>query len=135
MDHDQGIESVRHGGHVAVELDELEVRSQPRDGGGWPPPRSPITEQAKKVIHVAKPHASKESKRQNPYARPFGRLSKEELEQQITDTEVAIAEHQMKFGDAGTMKDQRHARRLQDDYQSLSKKLEALEAEYFEREK
>ena len=59
----------------------------------------------------------------------------EELEQEITDTEVAIADHQLKFGDADAMKDQSRARKLQDDYQSLSKKLEALEAEYFEREK
>ncbi|MBC8108494.1 MAG: hypothetical protein H7Z14_18055 [Anaerolineae bacterium] len=58
-----------------------------------------------------------------------------ELEREISDTEVAIAGHQQKFGDTGAMKDQNRARKLQDDYQSLSKKLEALEAEYFEREK
>jgi hypothetical protein len=85
---------------------------------------------------VAKSPASKSSgKKDNPYARPFGRLSSQELEREITDTEVAIADHQQQFGDADSMRDQSRAKRLQAEYQSLSKKLEQLEAEYFEREK
>jgi ATP-binding cassette subfamily F protein 3 len=98
---------------------------------------APKKSEPKKVepVRTAKPQATHQTKKQNPYARPFGRLSEKELEKEIADTEIAISEHQSKFGDAGAMKDQKHARKLQDDYQSLSKKLEALEAEYFEREK
>ncbi|HSU65226.1 MAG TPA: ABC-F family ATP-binding cassette domain-containing protein [Tepidisphaeraceae bacterium] len=73
-------------------------------------------------------------KKDNPYARPFGRLSLEELEQQITDTEIAIQECQGSFGDAGSFKDPSRGQRLQSEYESLSRKLEALEAEYFARE-
>ena len=74
-------------------------------------------------------------KKDNPYARPFGRLTLEELEREITDTEVAIAECQGGFGDAESFKDPSRAQRLQAEYKKLSQKLEALEAEYFAREK
>jgi ATP-binding cassette, subfamily F, member 3 len=81
--------------------------------------------------------ASREStsgKKDNPYARPFGRLSLEELERQITDTEVALAECQESFGDAEVFKDAAGGQRLQQEYKALSDKLQALEAEYFARE-
>ena len=73
-------------------------------------------------------------KKDNPYARPYGRLTLEELEQQITDTEVALAECQEGFGDAESFKDPGRSQRLQAEYKALSEKLEALEAEYFARE-
>ena len=73
-------------------------------------------------------------KKDNPYARPFGRLTVEELERQITDTEVALAECQEGFGDSDSFKDPSRAGRLQAEYKTLSEKLEALEAEYFARE-
>ena len=73
-------------------------------------------------------------KKDNPYLRPFGRLTLEELEAQITDTEISIAECQENFGDAGSFKDPNRGRKLQEEYESLSKKLEQLEAEYFARE-
>jgi ATP-binding cassette subfamily F protein 3 len=73
-------------------------------------------------------------KKDNPYARPYGRLTLEELEQQITDTEVALAECQEGFGDAESFKNPSRAQQLQEEYKALSAKLEALEAEYFARE-
>ena len=73
-------------------------------------------------------------KKDNPYARPFGRLTLPELEREITDTEVAIAECQEGFGATESFKDPSRAQQLQADYKTLSKKLEALEAEYFARE-
>jgi ATP-binding cassette subfamily F protein 3 len=73
-------------------------------------------------------------RKDNPYARPFGRLTLEELERQITDTEIAIGECQAGFGDAAGFKDPSRGRKLKDDYKQLSTKLEALEAEYFARE-
>jgi len=70
----------------------------------------------------------------NPYLRPFGRLSMKELEQQITETEVAVAECQQAFGEAGAFKDSSRGQKLQAEYEQLAKRLEQLEAEYFARE-
>src|SRR4051794_38408106 len=68
MDHDQGIESVRDGRRVGAELDELEVFGQPLDGGGWSPPRSPITKQAKTVydadLGLTRPRQAQDHSRQ-----------------------------------------------------------------------
>ncbi len=83
---------------------------------------------------AAKPSKGASSKKDNPYMRPFGRLTLAELEQQITDTEVEIAECQAGFGDTASFKDAGRGRHLQAEYEQLSKKLEALEAEYFARE-
>ena len=77
---------------------------------------------------------SKVQNRKNPYLRPFGRLTVEELEQQIAQTESALAECQRLFGDAGTFKDPARGQELQGEYEQLSKKLEQLESEYFARE-
>ena len=73
-------------------------------------------------------------KKDNPYLRPFGRLALDELEREITDTEIAIAECQEGFGDTDAFKDPSRGGRLQKEYEALSKKLEELEAEYFARE-
>ena len=73
-------------------------------------------------------------KKDNPYLRPFGRLTLAELEQQITDTEIGIAECQENFGDTESFKDPARGKKLHEEYESLVKKLEALEAEYFARE-
>ncbi|MDB5300267.1 MAG: hypothetical protein JWO87_1930, partial [Phycisphaerales bacterium] len=77
---------------------------------------------------------SARKKKDNPFMRPFGRLTLPELEQQITDTEIAIAECQESFGDSESFKDPSRGQKLQTEYKSLSEKLEALEAEYFARE-
>jgi ATP-binding cassette subfamily F protein 3 len=77
---------------------------------------------------------SNAKRRDNPYSRPFGRLTLKELEQQISDTEVALAECQSNFGDAGSFRDPNKSQRLQAELKTLSAKLEALEAEYFARE-
>ena len=84
----------------------------------------------------AKPQAAvkKESRKDNPYLRPFGRLSLEDLEKQITDTEVALAECQEMFSDGETLKDAAKAAKVRAEYDALSKKLEQLEEEYFARE-
>jgi ATP-binding cassette subfamily F protein 3 len=73
-------------------------------------------------------------KKDNPYSRPFGRLSLEDLERQITETEIAIAECQEGFGDSDAFKDPSRGQKLHAEYEELSKTLEALEAEYFARE-
>jgi ATP-binding cassette subfamily F protein 3 len=78
------------------------------------------------------PHKPKA--KDNPYTRPFGRLSTQDLEQQITETEIAIAECQQSFGDAEAFKDPRRGQQLHSEYSALTKKLEELEAEYYARE-
>ena len=80
------------------------------------------------------PRRAPAKKKDNPYARPFGRLTLEELERQITDTEVALAECQETFADPETFKAPDGHQRAQAEYDELSRKLEALEAEYFARE-
>ncbi|HEY7119363.1 MAG TPA: ABC-F family ATP-binding cassette domain-containing protein [Tepidisphaeraceae bacterium] len=96
--------------------------------------RAKAAETAK--AQAAKPQATKApaGKKDNPYLRPFGRLSVEELEQQITDTEIALAECQEQFADPESFKDSGNAQKLQAELESLSKKLEQLEAEYYARE-
>jgi ATP-binding cassette subfamily F protein 3 len=97
--------------------------------------RKAAASQAKpKEVSAAPRPKDPAKKKDNPYARPYGRLSLEELEQQITDTEVALAECQEGFGDAGSFKDPGRSQQLQAEYKALSEKLEALEAEYFARE-
>jgi ATP-binding cassette subfamily F protein 3 len=70
----------------------------------------------------------------NPYLRPFGRLTMEQLEQQIMETEVAIAECQESFGTPDTFKNPSRGAKLKAEYEELSRKLEQLEEEYFARE-
>jgi ATP-binding cassette subfamily F protein 3 len=71
----------------------------------------------------------------NPYLRPFGRLSMKELEQEITDTEIAVAESQQAFGAIDSFKEPARQKKMQAEYDALAKKLKDLEAEYFTREK
>jgi ATP-binding cassette, subfamily F, member 3 len=88
-----------------------------------PPPPNKV-----KPEPAAKPSAKNQN---NPYARPFGRLSMPELEKQISDSEIALAECQSRFAEVG--KDKGAAKSLQKEHDSLAAKLEALEAEYFAR--
>jgi ATP-binding cassette subfamily F protein 3 len=81
----------------------------------------------------AKPAAKRESNRNDPYARPFGRMSLADLERTISDTEIAVADCQEKMSDTKSVRDAGRAKRLKQEYDDLSAKLEALEAEYYVR--
>ena len=86
--------------------------------------------------HSPKPTTKQQAKKSNadnPYLRPFGKLSRKELEQQITDTEIALAECQTQFGSGGKFKEANRGQKIQSEYDTLAKKLKQLEAEYFER--
>jgi len=89
-----------------------------------------------RAVATAKPQAAKSAKarKDNPYMRPFGRLSTAELETQITETEIAIAECQESFAAPESFRDPANVKKLQAEQEALVKKLEQLEAEYFERE-
>jgi hypothetical protein len=80
-----------------------------------------------------KPRAA--SRKDNPYLRPFGKLSTEELERSIQETEKAIVQCQAGFGNPEVFKDASRGQKLHDDYEALEKKLKQLEEEYFTRGK
>jgi ATP-binding cassette subfamily F protein 3 len=100
------------------------------------------TQNAKRATAGAAPALAKSqaaarksvSKSDNPYARPYGRLALEDLEKQITQTEIEIAEHQQLFADTNAFKEPARGKKLRQEYDLLGKKLKDLEAEYFRRE-
>ncbi|HYO10152.1 MAG TPA: ABC-F family ATP-binding cassette domain-containing protein [Tepidisphaeraceae bacterium] len=101
------------------------AREKSRGKGKSPPPPpapAPAREQAKKKAG------------DNPYLRPFGRLSLQELEREITDTEIAVAESQDALASPVAARDARKGQQLQAEYKKLADKLKQLEAEYYERE-
>ena len=91
-------------------------------------------EESKKA-KPAKPRPASAAKKKpdNPWDRPFGRLSVEDLERQIAETEAAISEFQNRFADADLARDVQRSRKLKDEYAALGKKLKQLEQEYFAR--
>jgi ATP-binding cassette subfamily F protein 3 len=90
-----------------------------------PPPKSNPKQPAKQTPKSAT---------NNPYARPFGRLTTEELEKQIQQTEASITECQGIFSSSARFKDAAAKRKLENDYQKLQQRLKELEQEYFARE-
>jgi ATP-binding cassette subfamily F protein 3 len=79
------------------------------------------------------PPAQAKKKSQNAFARPFGRLTLDQLEKQITQTEIALAECQSSFADPAISRAADASRKLNEQYQTLQRKLADLEAEYFAR--
>jgi len=88
-----------------------------------PPPKRP----------APKPPAEKKKKSDNPWARPFGRLTVEELEKQIAQTEAAVAKCHEKLGDPALARDPARGKQIVAESESLAKKLRELDAEYFMR--
>ena len=74
------------------------------------------------------------AKKDNPYQRPFGRLTMEQLEREIAVTEKEVARCQGDFSSPEAMRDARKAQELQREYETLAGKLQQLEEEYFARE-
>jgi len=91
------------------------------------PPPPPPQPQRK-----AKPNPPKK-RADNPWSRPFGRLSVQDLEKQISQTEGDIARCQQRFGDSGLARDADQTRRLNEEHKTLAKKLRELEEEYYTR--
>jgi len=81
------------------------------------------------------PKQQSSNKKDNPYARPFGRLTVSELEKQISDAETSVAQFQMKLADPAVARDPNKGKKLKADHDAMASKLEALEAEYYAREK
>lgn len=102
----------------------LRAQTAERDNKKSTKPQVKATEPVKKT--------QESSKKDNPYARPFGRLEMKELESQIADTEAEIMTKQhllsQAFRDAGKSK------MLKQQISQLQTKLKQLEEEYFLRE-
>jgi ATP-binding cassette subfamily F protein 3 len=71
------------------------------------------------------------SKKDNPYARPFGKLTSEQLEAKIADTEIRLAELQGELADA--YRDPQKVKNKQAEIDKLSKELDQLNEEYYGR--
>ncbi len=89
---------------------------------------------SKREPSLARASEKPSPRKDNPYLRPFGRLSTENLEREIHDTEVALAECQQDLTDPATYRDPGRSQSLNRDLQSLGTKLKQLEEEYFARE-
>lgn len=88
----------------------------------------------RRVAPAERPQPTPRRNAANPYLRPFGRLSVAQLEEQITQTEIELAECQQQFGDSESMRDAASVKDLQSQFEALSKKLVQLEEEYYSRE-
>jgi ATP-binding cassette subfamily F protein 3 len=80
------------------------------------------------------PKPQPSNKKDNPYARPFGRLTIGDLEKQIAETERSVADFQMKMADPTLSRDPSRAKKIKSDHDALASKLKQLEAEYYARE-
>jgi ATP-binding cassette subfamily F protein 3 len=97
---------------------------------------------AAETSRSAKPQAAKKSpiqnlkskiqSKDNPYLRPFGKLTLKELELEISYTEIAVNDCQQSLTEA--YKNPALGKKLQAELKKLTEKLAQLEAEYFARE-
>ena len=76
---------------------------------------------------------TKSGNKPNAYARQFGKLSMEELEKQIQQTEAGMATCQRKFSDQDVFRNPTKSQKVQEEYDGLKAKLEKLEEEYYAR--
>ncbi len=95
--------------------------------------KSPAKSQAKAAEPPKKSASSaSSSKKDNPYARPFGRLELKELESQIAESEAEIMSLQESLAQA--FRDAGKSKMLKQQIERLQTKLKQLEEEYFLRE-
>lgn len=77
---------------------------------------------------------SSSSKKDNPYARPFGKMSVKDLERQIADTERQMERARGSLSDPAVFRNAGKSKAAQAEHDELASKLEAMEAEYLTRE-
>jgi ATP-binding cassette subfamily F protein 3 len=106
-------EKAQQAKEAAAAKDKAREKSQPKAKAAPPPPKKNAD---------------------NPYLRPYGKLSMKDLEKQIADTEISLGEHQSQLSDVATFKDANKGKKIQAVYAELEKKLKALEDEYYARE-
>ncbi len=114
--------------------------------GGYTAWQAKVAQKAQSKAEAAKP-AKKDppkpqqqsqqkpaAKKDNPYARPFGRLSVKELEREIAAAEAAVANTTAALSDPANARDANRGKRAKADAAEAAAKLKALEAEYYARE-
>jgi hypothetical protein len=122
------------GGYTAWQQKKAMLASQANataKGKAKSPTPPPKKEQSKKE----ESRKNESSKKDNPYARPFGRLTVNELEKQISETETAAGNLQRKLSDPAIARDPGKVRNFKNEHDALAAKLDALEAEYYARGK
>jgi ATP-binding cassette, subfamily F, member 3 len=95
--------------------------------------KKPKQQEAKESRPRTNNNPPPKKKSENAWARPFGRLTVKELELQITETEIALTDCQNLFTDTAATRDSQRAKKLDEDFAALGKKLKQLEQEYFTR--
>jgi len=76
----------------------------------------------------------KESKKDNPYKRKFGKLGVSELEDEISLAEQGIGVCHAKFGNTSTKRDPNAGKKIKEELEALTTRLKSLEEEYYLRE-
>jgi ATP-binding cassette subfamily F protein 3 len=90
-----------------------------------PPKKEPLRNEQ------PKPNANKKD---NPYARPFGRLTLQELEREIASAELSVQKTQLAMSDPAMARDANRGRKAKADHEAAVAKLKQLETEYYVRE-
>jgi ATP-binding cassette subfamily F protein 3 len=118
------------GGYTAWQQKVAQKAQQQADAAKVPAKPSPARKDAPKQP----PQQQKPAKKDNPYARPFGRLSTKELEREIAAAEASVANTTAALSDPAVSRDANRGKRAKSDAEAASAKLKALEAEYYARE-
>ena len=121
------------GGYTAWQAKAQQVAQQKADAAKAP------AKQSSQRKDGPKPQAQQQkpaqgSKKDNPYARPFGRLSVKELEREIAAAEAAVGNTTAALSDPSNARDLNRGKRAKADAAEAAAKLKALEAEYYARE-
>jgi ATP-binding cassette, subfamily F, member 3 len=115
----------QHEKAVAVAAEEARVEKARKQSQPKNPPPKPSKPAAKTQAAAGK---------DNPYKRPFGKLSTKDLERTILETETNLAESQGSLNSPNVYRDAKKSAKAQADIDALTKKLQQLEEEYFARE-
>ena len=94
-----------------------------------PPAKPPAASPA-----VAKPQVTNAKKKDNPYARPFGRMSVGEIESKLKATERELNQAQQRAADPQLFRNPGKAKAAADDVARLTKQQAELEEEYLMRD-
>jgi ATP-binding cassette subfamily F protein 3 len=122
-----------HRANKAAEVAAEAAESRARTTRPNRPAKSNPRAQSKSTPATTSPASSPKKKSDNPWARPFGRLSVAVLEKQIAQAEAEVTRCQTQLGDADVARDPRRSRQLVEEHDAAKKKLRELEEEYFAR--
>jgi ATP-binding cassette subfamily F protein 3 len=120
-----------HRAKKAAEAAQEAATARPRATKPNRPAKSQSRAQQKRTIPGNAPHPKK--KADNPWGRPFGRLSVADLEKQIAQAEAEIVRCQTQLSGADIARDAARTRQLMEEHDAATKKLRELEEEYFAR--